>query len=217
MTFQERLQSLIQRIEGRMPSDDLKIMHGATKALAESGIQDGVLKVGQQAPAFTLQDESGHSFSSAEYLQKGPLVLTFYRGFWCPYCNADLANLKKYAAEIREAGAELVALSPELPEYSKKIIATQRLNYSILHDPSNEIAGQFGLKWFMQAPLKALYLNKFNIDLAQYHGDQEWSLPMPARVLVDTSGAIRYIEFEPDYRNRPDPDELIATLQQLPA
>ena len=108
-----------------------------------------------------------------------------------------------------------MAISPELPEYSKKIIATRRLNYSILHDHSNQLAAQVGLKWFMQDPLKNLYRDKFNINLGTYHGDDEWSLPMPARVLVDQTGTIRYIEFEADYRKRPDPDQLVATLKTL--
>lgn len=215
MNFQDKLKSLIDRIEGNMPPEYVKIMHGATQDLINSGIQAGVLKVGDKMPSFTLLNQEGKEFSSDEGLGKDPLVLTFYRGFWCPYCNADLANLNKYVEEIRSLGADLVAISPELPEYSQKIVATQRLKYGILHDPSNQIAEKVGLKWFMQNPLKELYQDKFNIRLDQYHGDQEWSLPMPARILIDQEGTIKYIESEADYRKRPDPDALIETLKNL--
>ena len=215
MDFQQKLQSLVQRIEGKMPQEYLQIMHGATQDLINSGIQDRVLKVNETLPAFTLANQAGAQVASAQLLQQGPIVLTFYRGFWCPYCNTDLANLNKYVAQIRELGAELVAISPELPQYSQKVIDTQRLGYDILHDPSNQGAETIGLKWFMVDPLKSLYRDQFSISLNEYHGDEEWSLPMPARVLVDKAGTIRYIESEPDYRKRPDPDALIEVLKTL--
>ena len=112
-------------------------------------------------------------------------------------------------------GAQILTLSPELPEYSKKIIKTRKLSYDILHDPSNQVAEQVGLKWYMANPLKSLYRDQFNINLGEYHGDDEWSLPMPARILVDQQSTIRYIESEPDYRKRPDPDEVIAVLKSI--
>ena len=215
MNFQEKLQSLIQRIEGNMPKDYLKIMHGATRDLANSGIQEKVLKVGDPMPEFSLKNQDGTEITLAECLAQGPLVLTFYRGFWCPYCNEDLANLNNYVEEIESLGAKVLALSPELPTYSQKIRAMRKLTFDILHDPSNQTAAKVGLKWFMVDPLKSLYRDKFNINFDIYHGDNEWSLPMPARILVSQDGIIRYIEFNPDYRKRPDPDEVIDALKQL--
>ena len=198
-----------------MPKEYVDIMHNATKDLAASGIQEKVLKVGAKMPDFALQNQDGQEVSLGGLLQNGPAILTFYRGFWCPYCNEDLANLNRYVDQIRALGANLVALSPELPEYSKKIISGRRLNYPILHDPSNTVAQMVGLKWFMVDPLKSLYRDTFSIDFDQYHGDTEWSLPMPARILVDQQGTIRYIESNPDYRERPDPDGVIEVLKTL--
>ena len=215
MNFQEKLKSLVERIEGNMPKDYLKIMHGATRDLKASGIQLKVLKVGDQMPEFSLKNQDGTEITLTECLLKGPLVLTFYRGFWCPYCNEDLAHLNHYVDEIRSLGAELVAISPELADYSKKIRATKKLTFDILHDPSNEIAARVGLKWYMVDPLKSLYRDKFNINFDVYHGDNEWSLPMPARILVGQDGIIKYIEFNPDYRKRPDPDEVVEALKKL--
>ena len=213
--FQEKLESLKQRIEGNMPASYLEVMHKATADLEQSGIQEKVLKVGDQAPEFTLKNQEGELISSKKILEKGMLVLTFYRGVWCPYCNADLANLKKYVPEMEEVGARLFGISPELPQFLAKIIDTQKLNFDILHDDSNELAHQFGLKFIYSQELKELYRDKFKIDLAVQQGNDEWALPMPARFVIDQSGVIRYAESHPDYRNRPNPDELMEVLKSI--
>lgn len=215
MTFQERLAGLKQRIEGSMPQEYLDIMHGATAELEDSGIQDKVLKTGDMSPAFSLPDENGQSVSSADLLTKGPLVITFYRGLWCPYCNADLANLKHIVPDVEAAGATMIAISPELPEYSAEIIRKQNLPYSILSDAGNETAAAFGLRFSLPDALKKLYRDTFGIDLEKFSGDPSWTLPMPARFLIDSEGVIRYAESSPDYTKRPDPDALIKVLETL--
>lgn len=215
MDFQEKLESIKQKIERNMPPSYLKIMHKATHDLEKSGIQEKVLKVGQKAPAFNLSNQNGEIISSEELLSKGMLVLTFYRGVWCPYCNADLANLKKYVPEIEATGATLLGISPELPQFLKKINAMQKLNFDILHDEKNVLAAQFGLKFFYPQDLKELYRDKFNINLEVQQGNDEWALPMPARFVIDQGGIIRYAESKADYRNRPNPDELMGVLNDL--
>lgn len=214
MNFQERLESIKQRIEGNMPASYLKIMHGATRALEQSGIQKKVLKVGATMPTFALLNQARKEVNSQELLQ-APLVITFYRGVWCPYCNADLANLKKYVPEIEALGARLIAISPEQPEYLKKIIGMQKLNFDILHDAGNTLAAQFGLKFQLPQDLKELYRDKFNVNLKLHQGNDEWALPMPARFVVDTQGVIQYAESAPDYRQRPNPDDLMEVLKVL--
>ncbi|MEL7124147.1 MAG: peroxiredoxin-like family protein [Bacteroidota bacterium] len=215
MDFQKKLESIKNRIEGNLPPAYLKIMHKATHDLEQSGITEKVLKVGEKAPSFELVNQDGETVSSDSLLEKGMLVLTFYRGVWCPYCNADLANLKKYVPEIAETGAILIGISPELPQFLKKIITMQKLNFDILHDEKNTLASQFGLKFYYPQDLKELYRDKFNINLEVQQGNDEWALPMPARFIVDQQGIIRYAESKADYRNRPNPDELIAALKNI--
>ncbi|WP_299459309.1 peroxiredoxin-like family protein [uncultured Microscilla sp.] len=215
MNFQQRLQSIKERIEGNLPADYLKVMHGATEDLKQSGIQEKVLKPGQKMPAFNLLNQDQNPIDSQQLLNKGALVITFYRGVWCPYCNADLANLKKYVTEINAAGAKLIAVSPEQPQFLKKISDMQKLNFDILHDANNELAAAFGLKFTLPEDLKVVYHNQFNIDLTIQHGNSEWALPMPARFLVNQAGIIQYAESEPDYRNRPDPDELMEVMVKV--
>ncbi len=215
MDFQKRLENLKQRIEGNMSPAYLKIMHQATHDLEQSGIQDRVLKVGAKGPSFSLVNQDGETISSEQLLSQGILVLSFYRGIWCPYCNADLANLKKYVPEIQASGAQLVGISPELPEFLQKIVARQKLNFDILHDERNTLAAQFGLKFFYPQDLKELYRDTFKIDLELQQGNDEWALPMPARFVIDQEGIIRYAESKPDYRNRPNPDECLEVLKSL--
>lgn len=215
MTFQEKLQKLKQRIEGNLSPSFVKIMHDATKQLQASGIQERVLSVGAEAPAFALPNQFEETQELRTLLDKGPLVVTFYRGFWCPYCNTDLENLRHYVSDIESAGASLVAISPEKPEFSKKIISMRKLNFDILTDARNEVAAQFGLRFQLPDPLKKLYRDSLSINLKLYHGDDDWTLPIPARFLIDPQGVIRYAESSPDYTQRPDPDEMMDVLKSL--
>ncbi|BDC98810.1 peroxiredoxin-like family protein [Persicobacter psychrovividus] len=214
MTFQEKLSNLKDRLEGKIPEDKLKIMHQATEDLKQSGLKNSVLGENEPAPSFSLVNQNGVPISSKDLLKKGPLVLTFYRGVWCPYCNLDLANLNHYEAEIHDLGAQMVAISPEKPSYLKEIIETQRLRFDILHDKDNELAKAFQLAFTLPADLIEVY-KAFNINLPEHQGNEDWMLPMPARFVIDQRGTIRYAESEEDYRQRPDPDELMSALKKL--
>ena len=214
-TFQERLANRKKKIEGNLAPQYLKIMHAATRNLENSGIQKKVLKVGDHFPTFSLANKDNELFQLESFLDKGPLVISFYRGFWCPYCNLDLANLNHYIDDIKKLGAQLIAISPEKPEYSKKIIAMQKLDFDILWDQDNMIADKVGLKFKLPEDLKILYRDYFNTNLKLYHGDDEWSLPMPARFILDTNGEIHYAESSADYTKRPDPDDLMKVLKNV--
>ena len=214
-TFQERLANRKKKIEGNLAPQYLKIMHAATRNLENSGIQKKVLKVGDHFPTFLLANKDNELFQLESFLDKGPLVISFYRGFWCPYCNLDLENLNHYIDDIKKLGAQLIAISPEKPEYSKKIIAMQKLNFDIFWDQGNMIAEKVGLKFNIPEDLKILYRDYFSTNLKLYHGDDDWSLPMPARFILDTHGEIHYAESSVDYTKRPDPDDLIKVLKNV--
>lgn len=215
MTLQESLDKLKVRIEGNLPSEIVEIMHQSTKELEDLGIGAGILKAGDKAPDFSLSNQDGQAISLKELLSKGPAVITFYRGVWCPYCNTDLANLKRYTKQMDEFQATMVSISPQVPQFNKQIIERQRLNFDLSSDSGNEIANQFGLRWEMVNPLKEVYDNKFNIKLPQYNGDDSWTLPVPARFVVGTDGLIKYAEYSVDYTKRPNPDVLIDVLKTL--
>ena len=151
---------------------------------------------------------------SAELLKKGPLVLTFYRGVWCPYCNMDLQAVEAAANDIRALGASLVAISPQTAPSRRKSERENGLSFPILSDHGNALASQFGLRFRLPDELIAVYKG-FGNDLAIGNGEDSWTLPMPARYVIATDGTIAYAEVNADYTRRPDPSELLPVLRRL--
>lgn len=215
MTLEESLAKLKAKIEGSMPQENVAIMHQATKDLETSGIGESILKVGDKAPEFLLPNQEGKMISSKELLQKGDLIITFYRGVWCPYCNLDLGNLKRYKSQFEAQNATMLSISPQLEKQNKQIVERQRLNFDLLSDTENKIAAQFGLRWTMKDPLKSLYKDTFKISLPNYNGDDSWTLPIPARFIIGTDGVIKYVEYSIDYTKRPNPDVLVEALKAI--
>ena len=215
MSLQEKLDAFRADFEtNKAPPEATAIMHRATAELIASGQAERALKVGDRAPAFALADPDGKVWSSAELTAKGPLVVTFYRGVWCPYCNMDLQALQAVAGKIRAAGANLVTISPQTAVNSRKAQRDHDLSYPVLSDPGNEVAHKFGLRFRLPDELAALY-RKFGVNLDQLNGDASWTLPMPARYIIGRDGVIRYAEVNPDYTRRPDPEELLPALSGL--
>lgn len=215
MTLEESLAKLKAKIEGSMPQENVAIMHQATKDLETSGIGESILKVGDKAPEFLLPNQEGKMISSKELLQKGNLIITFYRGVWCPYCNLDLGNLKRYKSQFETQNATMLSISPQLEKQNKQIVERQRLNFDLLSDTENKIAALFGLRWTMKDPLKSLYKDTFKISLPNYNGDDSWTLPIPARFIIGTDGVIKYVEYSIDYTKRPNPDVLVEALKAI--
>lgn len=215
MNFQERLKARIKDFETNLTPRFQKIILDDIQKLKDSGQQSRVLKVGDAIPDIKLPNQKNELVDIKDLLHEGPLIITFYRGFWCVFCNLDLANLNTYLPEIERLGAKMVSLSPERLPYSKKIIARQKLNYDILFDEDNRVAEQFNLKHSIGKDLKDLYLNGFNVNMKQIHGNDEWALPMPAKFLVDQNGIIQFSESKADYRDRPDPDDLMKILKTM--
>ena len=168
----------------------------------------------KRVPAFTLNDPDGHPVSSDELLAKGPLVITFYRGVWCPYCNFELQALQAQLPEIQARGANLVAISPQTAPNSRKSQRDNKLDFPILSDEHSKVAASFGLRFSLPDYLVDLY-KSFKNDLPVFNNDPAWVLPMPARYVVGTNGVIAYAEVNPDYTQRPDPSELLPVLDRL--
>ncbi|MFS2157438.1 peroxiredoxin-like family protein [Pseudomonas sp. Pseusp122] len=187
-------------------------MKKATDALIASGQAERALRAGDKAPEFTLEDPDGNPVSSAELLAKGPLVLSFYRGVWCPYCNMELQALEEALPAIRELGASLVAISPQIKANSRKSVRQNELSFPILSDSKNDVAAAFGLRFTLPDYLIELYKN-FGNDLPKINDDPSWTLPMPARFVIGVDGIITYAEVNPDYTLRPDPSELLPALR----
>jgi peroxiredoxin len=152
--------------------------------------------------------------NSAALLAQGPLVVTFYRGVWCPYCNMELSALEAALPEIAARGASVVAISPQTKPNSRKSTRQNKLSFPILSDAGGEVAAAFGLRFQLPDYLVELYKSLKN-DLPAFNADPSWTLPMPARYVIGTDGVIAYAKVNPDYTKRPDPSELLPVLDKL--
>jgi len=220
MSLQDKLDAFRTSLESGGPPYNApdwihEPMHRATLELVDSGIARKVLKTGDKAPAFTLNNADGHSISSTELLAQGPLVVTFYRGVWCPHCNIELQAIEEALPEILRRGAKLVAISPQTGPYSVRAQSENKLSFPILSDPHNAVAARFGLRFRLPDYLADLYKIVFKNDLAVVNDDPSWTLPMPARYVLAQDGTIVYSEFNEDYTRRPDPQEMIPALSKL--
>jgi peroxiredoxin len=215
MSLQERLDAFKADFEtNKAPPQAIAVLHKSTDELIASGQAERALKAGDKAPVFALADPDGAKVSSAALLAKGPLVVTFYRGVWCPYCNMDLQAIEAAAADIRGLGASLVAISQQTPANSRKSQRDNHLSFPILSDHGGEIAASFGLRWRLQDDLEKI-MTSFGVDLAVFNGEPSWTLPMPARYVIMQDGTIAYAEVNADYTRRPDPSALMPTLRAL--
>lgn len=222
MSLQDKLDAFRANFEAggppfHAPASIHEPMHRATDELIASGAAGKALKAGDKAPAFVLRDPDGQEVSSAELLARGPLIVTFYRGVWCPYCNMDLQALQEALPSLEKYGAKLVAISPQTAPNSRRSLRENKLSFPILSDPGNEVAAAFGLRFTLPGYLADLYKNTFKNDLAVVNGDASWTLPMPARFVIGQNGTILYAEVNPDYTRRPDPSELLPVLDRLNA
>lgn len=219
MSLQDRLDAFKADLEGgklafKPTAQQFEAMHRATAELIATGQARRALKAGDKAPAFTLSDADGKSVSSSDLLAKGPLVASFYRGVWCPYCNMELQALQAELPAIKARGASLVAISPQTPPNSRKSQRDNKLGFPILSDTKSEVADAFGIRFKLQDYLIELY-KSFKNDLPAFNDDPSWVLPMPARYVIGTDGIIAYSEVNPDYTQRPDPRELLPVLDRL--
>jgi peroxiredoxin len=198
------------------PADIHPIMDRATQELIASGQAARALKAGDKAPHFILNDANGNPVSSRELLAQGPLVVSFYRGVWCPYCNFELQALESALPAIRDAGASVVAISPQIAANSLKSMRNNHLTFPILSDVHNDVAAAFGVRYALPNYLVELYKQLKN-NLPAFNGDDSWTLPMPARYVIAPNGYIVYAEVNPDYTRRPEPEELLPALKQYRA
>ena len=194
-----------------VPYSVVEAMHRATAELKKSGASERALKVGARAPGFELQDSQGEPVSSEKLLAQGPLIVSFYRGVWCPYCNMELKALERTLDQYKAAGANLVAISPQTRSNSRKSVTTNNVTFPILNDLNNKTAKEFGLVFTMPDYLREVY-KLASIDLAVFNDDPSWTLPMPSRYVIGPDSEILYADVNPDYTRRPEPKELLSAL-----
>jgi len=214
MSLQIELEEMYNGFTKKVPPEVLNLMLGTTRRLVDSGIAEKSLKVGEKAPDFNLPNPQGESVNLHSLLEKGPVVLNFYRGGWCPYCNLELNAYQKRLQDIDALGASLVAISPQTPDGSLSTAEKNDLKFEVLSDIGNKTANQFGLVFQLPSELHELYL-KFGINIPKSNGDDSWEIPMPGTYVIDKDGTVQYAYANTDYTKRAEPDEVISKLQEL--
>jgi len=214
MSLAGQIGELKKGMAAQLSADTLQTMQQATAALAESGIARQSLKTGDVAPEFSLPDIHGTEVRLADMLAKGPVVLSFYRGGWCPFCNLELRALQKALPEINALGASVLAISPELPEKGAATQASDGLSFPVLSDRGNKVARAYGLVFVLPEQLRPIY-KSFDIDLPAYNGDESFELPLPATYIVRPDGTVAHGFVDADYTQRMEPAEIIKILKTL--
>ncbi|WP_252737054.1 peroxiredoxin-like family protein [Reichenbachiella agariperforans] len=212
-SLQETLDAKKADFNAKASDEKKKIYAEGIAAVSESGVLQNAKNVGDQAPDFTLKNALGDEVSLGDYLQKGPVVLTWYRGGWCPYCNLTLNSLQSELPKFQAEGANLLALTPELPDKSISTKEKNELEFEVLSDISNTIGKEYGIVYQLTDEVADSYQKGF--DLHGYNGDESDELPLAATYVIDTDGKITYAFLDAEYRNRAEPSEIIAALQAL--
>jgi len=214
MHLDEQSKKLKQKLHRFTPKFIKNIMNESAKNLALLGIEKKALKLGDSAPSFILVNALGENINSIELLKNGPLVISFYRGAWCPFCNLELAAYQEVLPEIQALGSQLVAISPELPDKSMTLSEKHKLKFQILSDTNNLIAKKFGIVFTVDKKLRRLY-RLMNINLSSAQGNKNYELPVPATYIIDKNGIIILSHVDTDYTNRLDPSEVIKCLKSM--
>jgi len=199
-----------------LTEQDWETIDGSIAALKATGIRSRVLKVGDPAPSFALPNAEGTTVRSADLLAKGPLVVKFYRGAWCSYCNVEVRALMGVLDEIRALGGDMVAITPELPDEAAKMTEKHGLEFEVLSDLGNKVARQYGLVWELPDHVRAFY-GRIGLDLERANGDASWELPIPGNFVVAADGTVIDQFADPDYRVRQEPSDVVEAVRRATA
>ncbi len=219
-SLQDQLDQITQNTRALVQPERLAVSEQSVSDLFATGIEDRVLPVGAQAPAFTLQDAStGKPVNSTDLLALGPLVVNFFRGRWCPYCVTELETWRDLYSQLRQRGALLVAISPQTTRQNNFTIEQHHLPFPLLADHGAAIAERFGLAYTVPEPhrryFQSILVNiPFNNAGLSYHNATEasWRLPLPAVFVINQHNIITFSEAHADFRVRPEPTAVLAAL-----
>jgi peroxiredoxin len=212
MSLKEQLAEYRAGWYQRVPAERQAIMQRHIDQLRNGAIARTMLKVGDRAPAIVLENAKGATVDVGALLAKGPVIVTFYRGGWCPYCNLELKAYQDILPEIVAAGASLVAISPEKPDDTVSTAEKNALTFEVLSDVGQKVGRAFGLVYEFTEELRSAYRG-FNLDIPARNGTPgEWALPISVTYVIDRNGSIIYAYTDVDYRDRADPRDILRVL-----
>ncbi|KAK5267772.1 hypothetical protein LTR96_007100 [Exophiala xenobiotica] len=212
MTLAAELNGVTDKFKQVAPKPVQDALLGATNDLVASYDPQTAIQVGDKLPAFKLSNAVGNQVSSTDLLaQNRALLITFYRGEWCPFCNLALAAMQKALPDFQARGVTLVAISPELPNNTLSTTEKHALKFPVLSDVGNKFAKELGIVFEQPDSLRPIFAG-FGHDLKARNGDDSFAVPIPATILVDKQGVVRNTSIDPDYKNRLEPSEALAWI-----
>jgi len=218
LAFAESLESQLkvkrEASKSKTPKEIKKKMHKGVQTLKESGLADKALGKGKKMPPLNFLNANKKRIALYDYLEKGPVVLTFYRGSWCPYCMLELKAYQALVKDFEKYGATVIAVSPDLPMVSKKTKDKNGLEFLVLSDVNNRAAKLIGLSFKVDDDTRAIYKN-FGINLSKNQGNDENTLPMPGTYVIDKKGMVQFSYVDPDYTKRAEPSEVLKVVKSL--
>ncbi|MBB1379394.1 peroxiredoxin-like family protein [Pseudoalteromonas sp. SR43-2] len=212
MSLKAQIDAYNVQKDAKLPADVLALMNTTNEELIAQHIRDNALQIGQKVENFSLANHNGENIELADLLKKGPVIISFYRGGWCPYCNLELKALNDYLPQFKTQSAQLIAISPQLPDETLSTAQKNDLEFDVLCDVSNKVAEQFGLLFTLDERIQALY-TQFGIDFEHYYGDKSFKLPLPATYVINQEGVITYAFLSEDYTLRAEPIDVMTALE----
>ena len=217
MNLKHELSRERDRWASALDTPTVALLNRANDALRTPGVLRRAVQEGDRAPNFRLPNAQGGSVELHALLEQGPVVMLFYRGDWCPYCSLELRAYQKLLPQMRALGANLVAVSPQMPDSSLRTVERNALAYPVLPDVGLHVARAYGLAFDLPSELVNLYQHQWNIDLAKWNGEGGWSLPIPATYVIGPDGHVLMAYVDPDYRDRLAPEAVLVRLRTLDA
>ncbi|WP_258956187.1 peroxiredoxin-like family protein [Paenibacillus barengoltzii] len=214
MSFTQNLDQLKQEVVTNTPADAYNELQRLIREQQQAGSAYGLLE-GQKAKDFTLKNPLGETVNLYDELSQGPVVLTFYRGGWCPFCSMQLRAYQKVLPQIEAIGGRLIAISPQSPDNTLSQKEKEELQFHVLSDPNGITAAAYNVLYDVPEYIQNIFLNQFNLNLAEYNATNRWILPIPSTFMIDESGIIRSAYIEPDFMKRPDPEDILERLRHL--
>jgi len=216
MSLQDEIQALMGELGKKVPAEMMAKVGAFIGRLANDGVTMNARKVGDVAPSFALESASGRTVALADSLANGPVIVTFYRGEWCPFCDLQLRAYQKALPEFKARGATLIAISPQSPSTSRATAENRSLGFEVLSDRGNAVAKAYGIAFSMNADEQELH-KAFGADLPKINAAADWDIPVPATFVVDRSGRIAWAHVDSNYTTRAEPADIVKALNALQA
>lgn len=213
-TLAEQTQMALEKFLSGLAEQDQAIIGSAFQRLMKSDVAAKAIGVGDPMPDFILPNAQGNDVQLSSLLMKGPVVINFYRGGWCPFCNMEFKALHNYMPQMQEYNATLIGIAPETPEATSQTIEKHELKFEVLCDQGNQLADKLGLVMTVDEAIRPLY-EKWGIDIPAANGDDTFELPVPATYVIDTQSEIRAAYIDKNYTQRMEPADIIKKLASL--